>query len=51
MSFTPASHVLNGTRNLSDAVRQRVLKAVQDLQYEPSGIKAPRRRAAGGSGP
>jgi LacI family transcriptional regulator len=38
VSFTTVSHVLNGTRNVSDAVRQRVLKAVQELQYVPSGI-------------
>ena len=38
VSFTTVSHVLNGTRNVSDGVRQRVLKAVQELQYVPSGI-------------
>ena len=38
VSFTTVSHVLNGTRNVSDAVKQRVLKAVQELQYVPSGI-------------
>lgn len=38
VSFTTVSHVLNGTRKVSEAARQRVEKAVAELGYVPSAI-------------
>lgn len=38
VSFTTVSHVLNGTRKVSDAARQRVLRAVNECGYVPSAV-------------
>lgn len=38
VSFTTVSHVLNGTRHVSDAARLRVERAVIDLGYVPSAL-------------
>lgn len=38
VSFTTVSHVLNGTRPVSDAARLRVQGAVADLGYVPSAL-------------
>jgi LacI family transcriptional regulator len=38
VSSSTVSHVLNGTRFVSDDVRRRVLGAVQNLGYEPNGV-------------
>lgn len=37
-SYTTVSHVLNGTRFVSEAVRQKVLAAVQELGYQPNAV-------------
>ena len=36
VSFTTVSHVVNGTRTVSDESRKRVLEAIKDLKYVPS---------------
>lgn len=36
VSYTTVSHVINGTRRVSDAARQRVLQAISDSGYVPS---------------
>jgi LacI family transcriptional regulator len=38
VSFTTVSHVLNGTRRVSDSARQRVEQAVLELGYAPSAV-------------
>lgn len=38
VSFTTVSHVLNGTRRVSDAARQRVQRAVAEMGYTPSAV-------------
>ncbi len=38
VSFTTVSHVLNGTRRVSEDARQRVEKAVTELGYVPSAV-------------
>lgn len=38
VSFTTVSHVMNGTRRVSDSARQRVEQAIADLDYAPSAI-------------
>jgi LacI family transcriptional regulator len=38
VSITSVSHVLNGTRFVSDAVRQRIETAMSDLCYVPSAV-------------
>ena len=38
VSFTTVSHVLNGTRPVSDEARTRVERAVADLGYLPSAV-------------
>jgi LacI family transcriptional regulator len=38
VSFTTVSHVLNGTRPVSDSARARVQQAVADLGYFPSAV-------------
>lgn len=38
VSFTTVSHVLNGTRRVSDAARQRVEHAIAEMGYSPSAI-------------
>jgi LacI family transcriptional regulator len=38
VSFTTVSHVLNGTRRVSDAARERVQAAVAELGYSPSAV-------------
>ncbi len=38
VSFTTVSHVINGTRFVSDAVRERVQAAVHELGYVPSAV-------------
>ena len=38
VSFTTVSHVLNGTRRVSDPSRQRVERAVAELGYVPSAL-------------
>jgi DNA-binding LacI/PurR family transcriptional regulator len=40
VSTATVSHVLNGTRYVSEELRERVLKAVNDLDYQPSQIAA-----------
>lgn len=38
VSFTTVSHVLNGTRRVSDAARARVEQAVAEMGYAPSAV-------------
>jgi len=38
VSFTTVSHVLNGTRRVSDSARQRVEQAVAEMGYAPSAV-------------
>ncbi|MEP7296001.1 MAG: LacI family DNA-binding transcriptional regulator [Burkholderiales bacterium] len=38
VSFTTVSHVLNGTRRVSDSARQRVELAVAEMGYSPSAV-------------
>lgn len=38
VSFTTVSHVLNGTRKVSSSAHERVLQAVQDINYVPSAV-------------
>ncbi len=38
MSFTTVSHVLNGTRRVSDSARERVERAVAEMGYAPSAV-------------
>lgn len=38
VSFTTVSHVLNGTRRVSDDARQRVESAIAEMGYSPSAI-------------
>ena len=38
VSFTTVSHVLNGTRPVSDAARRRVELAVAEMGYSPSAV-------------
>lgn len=38
VSVTTVSHVLNGTRFVSDQLRGKVLKAVRDLGYQPNEL-------------
>jgi len=38
VSVSTVSHVLNETRTVSDALRQRVQQAARDLEYEPNAM-------------
>ena len=38
VSFTTVSHVLNGTRRVSEAARERVERAVAEMGYAPSAV-------------
>ena len=38
MSFTTVSHVMNGTRRVSDSARRRVEDAIAELNYRPSAV-------------
>lgn len=38
VSISTVSNVLNGTRYVSEDLRQRVLEAVRELQYEPNSV-------------
>ena len=38
VSTTTVSHVINGTRLVSDEARERVLKVIKDLHYIPSAV-------------
>lgn len=38
VSFTTVSHVLNGTRRVSDSARERVERAVAEMGYVPSAV-------------
>ncbi len=38
VSFTTVSHVLNGTRKVSDGTRSKVLRAVDECGYVPSAV-------------
>jgi len=38
VSFTTVSHVLNGTRRVSDSARQRVEQAIAEMGYAPSAV-------------
>jgi LacI family transcriptional regulator len=38
VSFTTVSHVLNGTRRVSDSARRRVEEAIADMGYAPSAV-------------
>ena len=38
VSFTTVSHVLNGTRRVSDAARKRVEDAIAEMGYAPSAV-------------
>lgn len=38
VSFTTVSHVLNGTRRVSDGARERVERAVAEMGYAPSAV-------------
>ena len=48
VSFTTVSHVVNGTRPVSDQVRSKVEAAIAELGYVPSGVaRSLRVRATG----
>ncbi|WP_277372417.1 LacI family DNA-binding transcriptional regulator [Pseudomonas sp. AA-38] len=48
ISFTTVSHVVNGTRPVSDQVRRKVEAAIAELGYVPSGVaRSLRVRATG----
>lgn len=36
VSVSTVSHVLNGTRNVSQSTRESVLKAIEELEYQPN---------------
>jgi LacI family transcriptional regulator len=38
VSFTTVSHVLNGTRRVSDSARERVERAISEMGYAPSAV-------------
>lgn len=38
VSFTTVSHVLNGTRRVSDSARHRVEQAIAEMGYSPSAV-------------
>lgn len=38
VSIATVSHVINNTRHVSDELRSRVLAAVAELNYQPSGV-------------
>ena len=38
VSFTTVSHVLNGTRRVSDSARRRVEQAIAEMGYAPSAV-------------
>lgn len=38
VSFTTVSHVLNGTRRVSDSARERVERAIAEMGYAPSAV-------------
>jgi len=40
VSTATVSHVLNGTRYVSDELHERVLKAIAELNYRPSYVAA-----------
>ena len=46
VSYTTVSHVINGTRKVSAAARERVLQAVADCGYVPSQVARSLRGAA-----
>lgn len=45
VSLSTVSHVVNGTRPVSDATREKVLVAIQETGYEPHGVARALRRA------
>ncbi|UCJ14975.1 LacI family transcriptional regulator [Pseudomonas sp. MM211] len=48
ISYTTVSHVVNGTRPVSDSVRDKVQAAIAELGYVPSGVaRSLRARATG----
>ncbi|MGK9066371.1 LacI family DNA-binding transcriptional regulator [Stutzerimonas chloritidismutans] len=48
ISYTTVSHVVNGTRPVSDTVREKVEAAIAELGYVPSGVaRSLRARATG----
>ena len=48
ISYTTVSHVVNGTRPVSDPVREKVEAAIAELGYVPSGVaRSLRARATG----
>ena len=48
ISYTTVSHVVNGTRPVSDPVRSKVEAAIAELGYVPSGVaRSLRARATG----
>lgn len=38
VSFTTVSHVLNGTRKVSESAHERVMRAVHEINYVPSAL-------------
>ena len=38
VSTSTVSHVVNNSRFVSDEIRERILKAVADLNYSPSAL-------------
>jgi LacI family transcriptional regulator len=48
ISYTTVSHVLNGTRPVSETLRRKVEAAITELDYVPSGVaRSLRRRSTG----
>ena len=45
VSISTVSHVLNGTRNVSDETRQRVLQAIADTSYRQDALARAMRRS------
>ena len=44
LSVTTVSHVINNSRTVSDASRQRVLQAMEELDYRPNALARSLRR-------
>jgi LacI family transcriptional regulator len=49
VSITTVSHVINGTRHVSDKLRERVLCAMETLGYRPNAVAQSLRRGSTGT--
>lgn len=49
VSITTVSHVINGTRHVSDKLRERVLNSMEILDYRPNAVAQSLRRGSTGT--